>query len=302
MIESSLGSGGVRSWVAAGSDLDSVVLRSHPPAGFAEAFIAPKSSADVSEDVLVLTPHFVAVIDGMSSPLRSPGRLGSGREYALATGRAISELPARADARTAIDRITDRLSRITASHAGPAGCVAAIYSANRRELWRVGDIHIAIGMQTLPAHKEVDEAMTGFRAAINAAKLAAGTPLHVIRTTDPGLAAARALLEVQPLLANRNVPFGYGVLNGTTVPDQLIEVFAIPDERCWLRLASDGYLSPASSLAHAEAELFDAINADPASIGVMRDMGKALQPGADAPDDRTYVRLFVEQRDAPGAR
>jgi len=34
---------------------------------------------------------------------------------------------------------------------------------------------------------------------------------------------------------------------------------------------------------------------DPACIAELSDMGKALAPDADAPDDRAYVRLVIDR-------
>ncbi|MCP5026141.1 MAG: hypothetical protein GY929_07625, partial [Actinomycetia bacterium] len=51
--------------------------------------------------------------------------------------------------------------------------------------------------------KRVDAAAYSFRAAINAALLAAGTPLNEILSNDPGSAAARPLFDLQQQLTNR---------------------------------------------------------------------------------------------------
>lgn len=255
-----------------------------------EWFIAPKSTAHTCEDALVVTEHFAAVVDGMSSPLRGKGQAPSGRLYAKTVAQAIAELEPDVPARVAVDSITHSLRHIQSGHAGPSGAVAAIYSRARREIWRIGDIHLRIGDRVVLGEKRVDQATTLFRAAVVATHLAAGEPLDALRDWDSGLAATRPLLERQHHLANRDVPFGYGVLDGSIVPDCYLEVFPVADATTVV-FASDGYLGPALTLECAERELFAAIARDPACINELAAMGKPLRPDAETPDDRTYLRF-----------
>ncbi|MFC7640099.1 hypothetical protein ACFQX6_02915 [Streptosporangium lutulentum] len=55
-------------------------------------------------------------------------------------------------------------------------------------------------------------------------------------------------------------------------------------------LASDGYLSAAERLRHAEDELAASLRADPMRIGA-HPSTKGLTPGTVSFDDRTYVRV-----------
>lgn len=255
-----------------------------------ECFLEGKADPAACEDALVVTPDHVAVIDGMSSPLATADRSASGRTFALAVAQAVLTLPADADARQAVTWVTEALAGIVAAHAGPAGAVAALYSRLRGEVWRVGDVHIAIDGRMLPGEKAVDVAYGQFRAAVNAARLAAGATLADVLNQDPGQEAAAELLRWQHHLANREVAYGYGVLDGSHVPDRHIEVYPVP-EGATVVLATDGYLGPAPSLALAERELADGLRRDPACIGELQRMGKGLRGGQTHPDDRTYVRL-----------
>lgn len=255
-----------------------------------EWFIAPKGGGPACEDALVVTAHFAAVVDGMSSPLRDRGQAPSGRLYATTVAREIARLEPKVSARDAVDEISRALRPIRSGHPGPSGAVAAVYSRSRREIWRIGDIHLRIGDRVVPGGKRVDEATALFRAAVVAARAAAGESLDTLRDRDPGLAASRPLLELQHHLANRDVVFGYGVLDGSTVPDRHLEIFPVEDAATVV-FASDGYPGPAATLADAERELFAAIARDPACIDELAAMGKPLRPGAEAPDDRTYLRF-----------
>lgn len=278
-------------WLAPGADTAAMVLDGTMPAGLNEAFVQGKSPLLQCEDVLVITERHIAVVDGMSSPLATRGQAPTGRVFAQAAALAIRDLSADTTAGTAVQEITAGLRGISAGHEGPAGAVAAIYSVQRREVWRVGDVHIAIGDSAYPATKEVDVALEYYRAAVNAALLAAGTSLQEVLAADPGLDSARQLLSVQPALANKVGAFGYGVLNGSPVPTDFIEVLPVPPGTSQLVLASDGYLSAGASFEVTENKLLDAMADDPAGIGLLRQMAKCTKTGNNAPDDRSYLRL-----------
>lgn len=277
-----------------GTDWSSIQLIEPLHPGLVEAFVAPKSPATSSEDALVLTPDFFAVFDGMSSPLRHSAEAASGRDYAQRLARATAELPADIDPQSAIKNLTAAVATMHPQHDGPAGAVAAICSIRRREIWRVGDVNISVGSHHIIGSKEVDRIVAAFRSAVNQAHLASGSSIEEIIRDDPGLNAAFPLLVKQPALANRAIPMGYGVFNGDRVPTELIEVFPVPEGE-EVVIASDGYLGARPSLAFAEAELRDAIRRDPASLWELRDMAKASLPGANAPDDRSYIRFRFHQ-------
>lgn len=248
-----------------------------------------KSPTGANEDALAITADFIAVFDGMSSPMRSPGQRPTGALYSCRAAEAVAALPPQIGALDAIACLTAAVAGIDPDHSGPVGTATAIYSRHRGEIWRVGDIHVRIGRTVSLGGKHVDTAMTAFRAAVNAAHLASGETPERIRREDPGLQATRPLLLVQDALANSTEAWGYGIINGTVVPRRHVEVFAVPAGTSVV-LASDGYPTPSPTLDAAEVELRSALAADPLCIDRLAAMGKAPQPGS-APDDRTYVRF-----------
>lgn len=255
-----------------------------------ESFIEGKNMPDDCEDALLVADNFVGVFDGMSSPLAEDSQR-SGRLFATTARDACLTVPADSTSSEAIAAMTSALSDLGVRHAGPFGAVGAVYSVHRREIWRVGDIHIRINDRVYPGAKDVDNALASYRAAYNAAFLAAD-PDADIRLTDPGLAAATPLLTVQGHLANHPGPFGYGVFNGVAVPEELIEILPVSagDE---IVLATDGFLSPGPTLDAAQAELHAAQKRDPLALGELQSMAKCLRPGFRAHDDRTYLRFRV---------
>ncbi|KUO14762.1 hypothetical protein [Streptomyces dysideae] len=183
----------------------------------------------------------------------------------------------------------------------PPSAVAAVVVPGLRQVWRVGDVHVAVSRagrwEQYPADKSIDEAASAVRAAYLHCLLAAA-PRRELPPQGPGRQLILPLLRYQTLLANRaDLPYGYGVLNGTPVPERFIETIDLDDNAEEVVLASDGYLSPAPCLEQAEADLAASLAADPLRIGT-HPSTKGMAPGARSVDDRTYVRLVRADVDA----
>jgi len=263
-----------------------------------EQFVEAKSNDRVCEDIIVITDDFAAVIDGASDATgaRFEGMSG-GRLAAEVIAASIEDLPSDIDARS----FTDTLSSALAAAVGELPpdtrwpvAVLTCTSAERREVWRIGDCRVVIGQLEQPSTFLIENAASRFRAAVNAALLAKGTSIEEILELDPGSQARRILTDNQQHLANRVGPWGYGCINGNQVPSEYIEVFSLPDEPTEVILASDGYTVVMPTLSETEAALARLIRDDPAAIGDLWPIGKSTKPGSNAPDDRAYLRLVVE--------
>ena len=259
-----------------------------------EASIIAKDDAARCEDAVVLTDTHIAVIDGMTTTLGDGGDDGEppGRIAARRLAAATLRLTADATAQEAVRAFTAALEADGHKHRDVLfGASVACLSVGRREVWRVGDCHLRIGDREHFGDKAVDQANATYRAAINHAALAAGATLDDLRAHDPGRLATRPLIDAQRRLANYTGGYGYGVLNGTTVPDRFIETFPLGDDPVEVTLMSDGYPSFGRGLADAETRLRGALDRDPACIGELVRMAKNWRPGTNGPDDRSYVRL-----------
>lgn len=169
----------------------------------------------------------------------------------------------------------------------------------RRQIWRVGDVHVAIRRgehwDTHPAEKAIDRVVAHARAALLLCHLAHGDTVDSLTATDPGRAMVMPLLKAQNVLANLDgdSPLGFGVLDGRRVPRHYLEVFDLDETVTEVILASDGYLSPGPTLRDAEAELSTSLAADPLRIGLYAST-KSAPADANSFDDRTYVRLRLQ--------
>ena len=263
-----------------------------------EQSIIPKTGkASDCEDGLVVTGDFAAVVDGATDKngRRFDGLTG-GRLAMETVIVAIESLPARCDAGECVDALTRALADRLPSDLPPMelpGAAVTVYSAFRREIWQVGDVGAWWpGRSPEQARKLVDRINTDMRVAITRAELLKGTDQDQILAGDPGRASIMPLLTRQAMFANNTEagPLAYGVINGLPVPGNLINTIPVPDEVDEVVIASDGYPKILPDLASAEAALHALLLEDPLCIGVLAGT-KALPPGGENFDDRTYLRL-----------
>lgn len=278
------------------------------------------------EDVLVVTPGWLGVIDGATDKSKVPwpvpdgGTMTSGRFAALAVRDAFETLPADMDPHDVAAHLTQYLAATAlAVHPDlpadmPSASVAAV-SRTSGMAFSVGDIAVMVDggppLQSLLPH---DGYALGVRAAFNyATRIAASSAFATSRPTDDtadipepngtwpaadspsgvdaGTALVWPLLEVQWAFENDpdpDNPFAYGAINGTPVPHHLIRVFDVSDAS-HIAFASDGYPAPAPTLAESEAALTAKVAADPQGIRPPFQF-RGVQPSG-AYDDRAFLAV-----------
>ncbi|MFE9968093.1 hypothetical protein OG894_42735 (plasmid) [Streptomyces sp. NBC_01724] len=136
----------------------------------------------------------------------------------------------------------------------------------------------------------MDDVLAGTRAVYLHCLLAVGQTAEELaaQDPDPGRQIILPVLKQQGLLANQPGPFGYGVLDGSRVPEPYIEVIPL-DGAHEVVLASDGYLTASPTLDEAERALAASIALDP--LRITNPGTKAVEPDRASFDDRAYVRL-----------
>lgn len=256
-----------------------------------------KPTEDKKEDRLVVTEHFVAVIDGATSsgPIGDrPGGIVAAEAVAAAVERLDPEATARSFVDAATAAIASAIGSWTDTSAMRPSAVAAVFSAARGEVWRVGDCHLRIDGAAHPGGKEIDHVGYAFRCAVIKARLRLGqTTVEAERRIATMDQPFRPLVTAQHAFLNLDSddPLAYGGLCGTHVPDRFIEVFAADGAR-EIVLASDGFLSPAPSLANGLAEIARVREADPLMIE-LAEGSRPFPPGRDYFDDTTYARIII---------
>ena len=141
-----------------------------------DIFLKGKKSPSANEDGIILTPYFVAVIDGATSKSafsmegKTSGRLSM--ELVL---EAINEFPKDIDASEAVRLITNKLhdfyvknNLLESVNNNPAARLTSngvIYSIARKELWQIGDCQALIKGKHYNNNKDIDDIMADARAA-----------------------------------------------------------------------------------------------------------------------------------------
>lgn len=259
-----------------------------------ETHVDAKNDDQPSEDLIVCTDTWIAVIDGATDKHDHSwywrGTLcSSGLLAASVVAATFETLPAHTDAAGAVDCLRHALgSAVRAQQPGldasqwPSASVTACNLVTDTA-WRVGDGTIRIDRAVHRRRLEIDEIAGRMRAAVHA------TYRNIPHEGDPGRDAIDGLLKRQGLLANQEGPFGYGTINGQSVPTAFIDTWDISDAH-EIVITSDGYPTADSTLEHAEANLARLLAEDPLCVGVLQGT-KGKPAHARSFDDRAWVRL-----------
>jgi hypothetical protein len=257
------------------------------------------------EDKLCVNDNFIAVFDGVSDrngSLWSSGRKG-GRFAAEVLSLALHEqVPFNASAEQCIEIINGALSRAIEENmpdgfnADHPGACAVIYSRDRQEIWRVGDCAFMIEGQAKYGYMPIDQVMVDFRRAYIESLLIEGRSFEEIGSAeiDAAWEPLMPLLSRQHYFANLNSDskYAYGVINGTLIPQRLIETFSVNKEGDEVILASDGYPKILPTLEDTEYFLNQVNKNDPLRIGDYPHL-RMKKPSWKNVDDRAYIRFRV---------
>ena len=266
-----------------------------------EQSVIPKSPKKKSEDGIVVTNDFIAVIDGSTSktPRRHCPLTSNGRYAMLLISRYIRKMPVNISCRqfclnaTKVIRSHYRwrfpVSRMQ-EHPEERLCASVIlYSRLRREIWLVGDCHGLIGGEYVDNPKPYEQPLAEMRAKKVRELLSEGmTQQALLQPHDP----AREVMIPTMLEVMHNQNVTYAVIDGFPIPEDKVPVIAL-DFRPWeIVLASDGYPHLAPTLAETEAWLDEQRRNDPLNIGEFK-ATKAFVEGNNSFDDRSYIRFIV---------
>lgn len=269
-----------------------------------ECYLKGKHSPETNEDGILVTPHFAAVIDGATSKSdfmldgKASGRLAM--ELAL---EAIRDFPADITAEQAVGRITDRIYSFYKEHNLLQGLKeqpgrrftanGVIYSAQRNEVWQVGDCQCIIGTLYSRNEKKIDGIMADARAAFNEAALAGGMTMEDLAAHDVGRDFIYPFLQRQAVLQNNPnpaQPYAFPVFDGFPVNMNLVNIFPVGSNVKEIILSSDGYPELRSTLRESESYLADILKKDPLCMSLYKST-KGMKKGNRSFDDRAYLKI-----------
>ena len=277
-----------------------------------ESKIEGKKSPESCEDGLVVTPDFIAVIDGSTS--KTPHQLSpdmkNGRYAMVLISEFIQqELKPESTVEDFCEGVTSYIynkvyrqqgieKRLQAHPEERLTASAILYSKAKNEVWMVGDCQAIIDDKLYENGKPYEQEIARKR----------------VELIEQGLSPAEARKQIEPLLIEAMLSGQnqtYTVIDGFPVYREGVKIVALkmkpasssietyfqehpkpvssPNE---VVLASDGYPFLKPTLAESEVALAEQIANDPQCIHDFI-ATKGLVAGNKSFDDRTYIRFII---------
>lgn len=268
-----------------------------------EQAIIPKNPRQKCEDGLVVTPHFIAVIDGSTSKSNVRHSLfrTNGRYCMQLVARYIRKAPKTISCQQFCQEVTSYVRRhyrtsllplLTRQPEERMAASAVIFSRVRREVWIIGDCQCIIGGQHYDNPKPYEQQLAQQRADIIRNMTPPGP--HAATALQPLLQHDTARQQILPLMKQymQRQNIDYAVIDGFPIPIQHVRIITLNFQPWEIILASDGYPFLRNTLQESEQLLQYQRTHDPLNIQDFK-ATKAFMIGNNSFDDRTYIRFQV---------
>ena len=264
-----------------------------------EKTVVAKNPKKKSEDGIVVTNNFVAVIDGSTSKTKYRHSLfrTNGRYAMYLTARYIRQMSKTTTSEQFLRGVTayirkhynkSMLPRLAEHPEDRLTCSAVVYSRLNREIWMVGDCQCMINGELFDNPKPAEAELAAMRAEEVKRLLATGVTQEELLRND----TARPVIIPRMLETMREQNVSYSVIDGFPIARQHVRIIPL-DFRPWeIVLASDGYPILRPTLAESEEELQKLREEDPLNISRFQ-ATKAFHPDFNSFDDRSYIRLKI---------
>ena len=267
-----------------------------------------------SEDGIVVTNDFIAVIDGSTSKSQYRHSIfrSNGRYAMQLVSRYISRMPKDTTCEAFLRGVTayirkhykkSMLPRLTEHPEDRLTCSVVVFSRLCREIWMIGDCHCLV--TPLPFHhspltsplsplyydnpKPYEAELAAMRAEEACRQLSDGKTVDDLCRND----TARPVIIPRMIETMRHQNITYSVVDGFPIPRQHVLVIPLNFSPHEIVLASDGYPFLYPSLEESEAALQNQRQNDPLNIGPHFQATKAFHPDNNSFDDRAYIRFKV---------
>ena len=252
-----------------------------------------------SEDGVVVTPDFIAVIDGSTS--KSKYRHSRWRSNGCHAMRLVASYIASMPKNTTSEQFLRGVTAAIRCHykkkmmaqleehpEDRLTCSVVVYSRLCREIWMVGDCQCLINGELYDNPKPYEEELAAMRAAEARRQMAEGRSQEELLRED----TARPVIIPRMLETMREQNVSYSVVDGFHIPRQHVRIITL-DFRPWeIVLASDGYPFLCSTLEESEQRLRQQRENDPLNIDTFL-ATKGFRPDFNGFDDRSYIRFRV---------
>ena len=276
-----------------------------------EQNLVAKNPKMKSEDGIVVTNDFIAVIDGSTSKSQYRHSLfrSNGRYAMQLVSRYIRRMPKNTTCEAFLRGVTayirkhykkSMLPRLAEHPEDRLTCSVVVFSRLCREIWMVGDcqsmvLPLTSDLLPLTSHlyydnpKPYEAELAAMRAEEAKRQLSDGKTTDDLCRND----TARPVIIPRMIETMRNQNITYSVVDGFPIPRQHVLVIPLDFSPHEIVLASDGYPFLYPSLDESEAALQHQRQHDPLNIGPNFQATKAFHPDNNSFDDRTYVRFLI---------
>lgn len=267
-----------------------------------EQFIQGKVDATQCEDGIVVTDHFIAVIDGVSSktPFTYQGQK-TGRLAMERICQVIRELTPDASYNQLIQAVNQSYADFYEAVDFPYDptryglqAMVATYSNYHRQVWLIGDCQVRMGKMVYTQPKRSDEVLEEMRSLVANIEMheTHQVPATYFGADDPARKVILPWIERATQFANDATnEWGYSVLDGQPVPLELMQIITVPPSTEVI-LATDGYPQILPTLNQSEQYLERMLTQDPHAIAAFKST-KGVQSGQQSFDDRAYIRFIT---------
>jgi glycerophosphoryl diester phosphodiesterase len=264
-----------------------------------EKSVIAKNPKKKSEDGIVITDDFVAVIDGSTSKsdYRHSWLHSNGRYAMLLVSRYIRHMEKDITCERFLLGVTacvrkhykkSMLPRLAEHPEDRLTCSVILFSRLQREIWMIGDCQCLINGELFENPKPAEAELAAMRAAEVRLLLAEGHTVDELCRND----IARPVIIPHMLETMQQQNVTYSVVDGFPIARRYVRIIPL-DFRPWeLVLATDGYPTLLPTLAACEEALQQQRASDPLNIGSFQ-ATKAFHPDNNSFDDRSYIRFSV---------
>ena len=262
-----------------------------------EQSLIAKNPEKKSEDGLVVSPDFIAVIDGSTSKstYRHSMFRSNGRQAMRLVSRYLHKAPKQMSCHEFLRGVTayirkhyskSRLQQFAEHPEDRLTCSAIVYSRLQRQIWMIGDCQCMVDGRLYENPKPAEEANAIRRAEVIHRLLAEGKEtVESLRRHDKGRDAIIGAIIDSCQGQNKT----FSVVDGTDTALHCVRVISTQGAH-EIVLATDGYPHLMPTLDESERELKRIIEEDPLMTGRYK-ATKAVMEGNLSFDDRCYVRF-----------
>ena len=264
------------------------------------------------EDMIVETPDFIGVLDGVTSKndmLWPDGekQVSGGVKATLLLKDVIENLDNNASVEDFLKKVNAKFTscykeaglyehlKKRVNHKERCQACLALYSSNRKEVWVFGDCQVKIDGKQFVKESGLENAEMVYskaRALYLECELEEGKTIDQLLKKDTGREFIMPLIKKYSQFSNDGKsPLGYCVIDGFDIPLNLIDIIDSKEAK-EIIMTSDGYPEVSNSLKEAEEVLKTQLKIDPLCFRE-NPRPKALNKGYNSFDDRCYIRFNV---------